>query len=103
MSEEDQELKTVDLSQEQEEPAPKQEKKVRDTGGTLTRDSKGTPKNVKGPIAVTCSPKVIGTMFDTERQVRIPAAGQNAVQISDVKASSWLWCQMDAGLIIKVR
>lgn len=103
MSEEQQNEENPEVSQP--EPSVKEKpaaKKSKAGAGTLTRDAKNSPKDIKGALHVTCSNKVVGTMYDTDREVRIPSAGQNAVQIADVKAGSWLWCQMDAGLVIKV-
>lgn len=70
--------------------------------GTLTRDARGKPKDIKGTLNVLCAPRVVGTMYDTQRQVRIPSSGQNPTAVSDITAGSWLWCQMDKGLIVKV-
>lgn len=69
---------------------------------SLTRNAKGEPADIKGDLSIVCSDRVTGTMFDNDRNVRIPAAGQNPVAVTGVTAGSWLWCQIDAGLIIKI-
>ena len=94
-----------DVSEETVEeptPAPAPAKTAKKADGTLTRTATGKPKDVKGPLSLLCSTKVTGTMYDAERQVRIPASGQNPVQVGGVKAGSWLWCQLDSGLVVKV-
>ena len=49
---------------------------------------------------VCLTPKATGTMFDNDRNIRIPAAGNGDVKASSpIKYGSWLHAQIAAGLI----
>ena len=51
-------------------------------------------------LRVVCGPRTVGYLFDPDRNVRIPANGQNPVELSGpVREGSWLDCQIKAGLI----
>lgn len=47
-----------------------------------------------------CTTRVTGTLFDTKRNVRIPAAGNGDVKVEGpIPAGSWLGSQITAGLV----
>ena len=61
---------------------------------------KAEPQAKQAGMRITCSPKVVGHLHDPERNIMIPAHGQNPVEISgEVKEGSWLDCQIKANLI----
>ena len=63
------------------------------------------PRRTRAPkkaesFRIVCTPRVVGYLHDPDRNVRVPANGQNPVEVSGpVNPGSWLECQINAGLI----
>lgn len=77
---------------------PSASKKI---GGQETKVSEPEAKAAEPQrLRLVCTPRTLGSLVDPDRNVRIPANGQNPVEVSGpIAEGSWLDCQVKAGLI----